>query len=121
MSNLRITHIGGPTALVEVDGWARRQPRRRRPCAERGLAGVVRMRPRTLDEVVGQDGLGTDLLPSAGVDVTTMSGAKRLGGIARGLEPWATTRLEAPGRPSVEVTATPCRHGPPLTALSPAM
>ncbi|HEY0386802.1 MAG TPA: MBL fold metallo-hydrolase, partial [Gaiellales bacterium] len=25
------------------------------------------------------------------------------------------TRLEAPGRPAIEVTATPCRHGPPLS------
>ncbi len=27
--------------------------------------------------------------------------------------PWQKTRLEAPGRAAVEVTATPCRHGPP--------
>ena len=47
--------------------------------------------------------------------VTTAPGAKRLGGGARGLAPWATTRLEAPGRPPIEVTATPCRHGPPLS------
>jgi len=44
--------------------------------------------------------------------VTTVSGARRLGGAARGLEPWQSTRLEAPGRPAIEVTATPCRHGP---------
>jgi L-ascorbate metabolism protein UlaG (beta-lactamase superfamily) len=44
--------------------------------------------------------------------VTTVPGARRLGGAARGLAPWATTRLEAPGRPAIEVTATPCRHGP---------
>ena len=25
------------------------------------------------------------------------------------------TRLEAPDRPAIEVTATPCRHGPPLS------
>ena len=44
--------------------------------------------------------------------MTTVSGARRLGGSARGLEPWQSTRLEAPGRPAIEVTATPCRHGP---------
>ena len=33
----------------------------------------------------------------------------------RGLEPWETTRLEAAGRPAIEITATPCRHGPPLS------
>ena len=58
---------------------------------------------------------GRALLPAAGTVVTTVSGARRLGGNARGLEPWATTRLEAPGKPTIEVTATPCRHGPPVS------
>ena len=61
------------------------------------------------------DPAGRALLPAAGAVVTTASGARRLGGIARGLEPWETTRLEAPGRPPIDVTATPCRHGPPLS------
>ena len=61
------------------------------------------------------DATGRELLPSADVVVTTVSGAKRLGNDARGLEPWATTQLEAAGRPSIEVMATPCRHGPPLS------
>jgi L-ascorbate metabolism protein UlaG (beta-lactamase superfamily) len=47
--------------------------------------------------------------------VTTAAGARRLGGNVRGLEPWATTRLEARDRPSIKVTATACRHGPPLS------
>ena len=47
--------------------------------------------------------------------MTTASGAKRLGGGARGLAAWQTTRLEAPERPAIEITATPCRHGPPLS------
>jgi L-ascorbate metabolism protein UlaG (beta-lactamase superfamily) len=61
------------------------------------------------------DRAGRVFLPSAGVVVTTASGARRLGGEARGLEPWATTRLTAPGRSTIEITATPCRHGPPLS------
>ena len=44
-----------------------------------------------------------------------MPGAKRLGGNARGLAAWGSTTLEAPGRTPIEVTATPCRHGPPLS------
>jgi L-ascorbate metabolism protein UlaG (beta-lactamase superfamily) len=44
--------------------------------------------------------------------ITTVSGAGRLRGSARGLEPWETTTLEAPGRPAIEIMATPCRHGP---------
>ena len=61
------------------------------------------------------DPAGRALLPSAGVVVTTVPGAGRLGGAARGLAPWETTTLEAPGRPTIEITATPCRHGPPLS------
>jgi L-ascorbate metabolism protein UlaG (beta-lactamase superfamily) len=61
------------------------------------------------------DDAGRALLPSAPVVVTTTSGATRLGGTARGLRPWQTTVLEAPGRPGLEVTATPARHGPPLS------
>jgi L-ascorbate metabolism protein UlaG (beta-lactamase superfamily) len=47
--------------------------------------------------------------------ITTVLGEKRLGGTARGLEPWGTTLLDAPTRPAIEITATPCRHGPPLS------
>jgi L-ascorbate metabolism protein UlaG (beta-lactamase superfamily) len=48
--------------------------------------------------------------------ITTESGARRLGSAnARGLAPWATTRLEAPEKVPIEITATPCRHGPPLS------
>jgi L-ascorbate metabolism protein UlaG (beta-lactamase superfamily) len=61
------------------------------------------------------DAAGRAFLPSAGGVITTVTGAQRLGGSARGLEPWASTRLDAPGRPLIEITATPCRHGPPLS------
>jgi L-ascorbate metabolism protein UlaG (beta-lactamase superfamily) len=61
------------------------------------------------------DTAGRALLPAAGVVLTTVAGARRLGGNARGLAPWATTQLEAPGRAPIQVTATPCRHGPPLS------
>jgi L-ascorbate metabolism protein UlaG (beta-lactamase superfamily) len=63
------------------------------------------------------DPAGRALLPGAGAVITTIAGAKRLGGDARGLAPWATTRLEHQGRPAIEITATPCRHGPPLGHL----
>ena len=61
------------------------------------------------------DNAGRALLASASEVVTTVPGARRLGGHARGLESWETTRLESPGKPAIEVTATPCRHGPPLS------
>lgn len=63
------------------------------------------------------DDAGRTLLPLARSVITTHTGASRLGGNARDLAPWATTQLDSPGRPSIAITATPCRHGPPGTHL----
>ena len=43
------------------------------------------------------------------------SGAARLGGGARGLRAVGDDPAGGPGRPTIEMTATPCRHGPPLS------
>lgn len=132
MTGARITHIGGPTVLIEAAGWRLltdptfdapgRTYRFGWGTSSRKLAGPA-LAPAelgALDAVLlshdhhddNLDDAGRALLPSAGTVVTTVSGAKRLGGGARGLEDWATTRLEAPGRTPIEITATPCRHGP---------
>src|SRR4029079_12857100 len=58
------------------------------------------------------DDAGRELLPAAGVVLTTAAGAARLGPNARGLRAWGATCLQAPGKPTITVTATPCRHGP---------
>jgi L-ascorbate metabolism protein UlaG (beta-lactamase superfamily) len=132
---LRITHIGGPTTLIEIGGWRFLTdptfdgPGRRYSfgwgTSSRKLAGpaIAAAELGPIDAVLlthdhhddNLDDAGRALLPSAGAIVTTVSGAKRLGGSTRGLEPWGTTTFEAPGRPSVEIVATPCRHGPPLS------
>ncbi|HWM08236.1 MAG TPA: MBL fold metallo-hydrolase [Solirubrobacteraceae bacterium] len=132
---MRITHIGGPTALIEIGGWRLLTdptfdaPGRRYAfgwgTSSRKLAGPE-LEPADvlpLDAVLlshdhhddNLDDAGRALLPSADAVVTTTSGARRLGGAARGLDAWAKTTLEAPGRPALEVAATPCRHGPPLS------
>jgi L-ascorbate metabolism protein UlaG (beta-lactamase superfamily) len=133
VSDLRITHIGGPTVLLEVGGWRLLTDPTFDPPGKRyffGWGTVSRKLagPAVPAEQIGKldavlvshdqhddnlDPAGRELLPTAGAVVTTEAGAKRLGGSARGLSPWATTRLEAPGRPAIEITATPCRHGPP--------
>ena len=135
MTDLRVTHIGGPTTLIEVDGWRLLtdptfdDPGRKYHfgwgTASRKVTGpaIAAADLGPIDAVLvthdhhadNLDEAGRALLPSAGVVVTTVAGASRLGGGARGLAPWATTRLESPGRPSIDVTATPCRHGPPLS------
>jgi hypothetical protein len=60
------------------------------------------------------DSGGRVLLPAArAVLTTTTTGAGRLGGNARGLQPWATTPLEAPGRPTIQMLVLPgctCRR-----------
>lgn len=135
VTHVRITHIGGPTTLIEVDGWRLLTdptfdpPGRRYSfgwgSSSRKVAGpaVAASDVAPVDVILlshdhhgdNLDTEGRALLPSAGVVATTVSGAERVGGTARGLAPWATTRLEAPARPTIDVTATPCRHGPPLS------
>jgi L-ascorbate metabolism protein UlaG (beta-lactamase superfamily) len=135
MKDVRITHIGGPTVLIEAGGWRLLtdptfDPPGRRYYFGWGTGSRKLAGPATAASELGPidavllshdhhadnlDPAGRALLPSAGVVVTTVSGAKRLGGDARGLEPWATTQLEAPGRATIEITATPCRHGPTLS------
>lgn len=135
MSDVRITHIGGPTALIEVGGWTLlTDPTFDAPgkryffgwgTTSRKLAGPAIQADQLphVDAVLlthehhgdNLDPAGRAFLPNADVIVTTVSGAKTLGGSARGLEDWQTTTLEAPGRVPIEITATPCRHGPPLS------
>ena len=132
MTDVRLTHVGGPTVLIEVGGWRLLTdptfdaPGRRYDfgwgASSRKLDGpaIAASDIGPIDAVLlshehhgdNLDPAGRALLPSAGAVITTVSGARRLGGTARGLEPWQTTLLEAPDRPAIEVTATPCRHGP---------
>jgi L-ascorbate metabolism protein UlaG (beta-lactamase superfamily) len=135
MTEVRLTHIGGPTVLLEVEGWRLLTdptfdpPGRRYSFGwgsnSRKLTGPA-VAPADLGRIDAVllshdhhgdnlDIAGRALLPAAGVVVTTTPGARRLGGNARGLAPWAAIRLHAPKRPTIQVTATPCRHGPPLS------
>jgi L-ascorbate metabolism protein UlaG (beta-lactamase superfamily) len=132
--DLRLTHIGGPTVLIEAGGWRLLtdptfDPPGRRyrfgwGTASRKLVGPA-LDPGDLGRIDvvllshdqhddNLDDAGRALLADAETIVTTEAGARRLGGATRGLRAWSPTLLEAPGRPAIEVVATPCRHGPPL-------
>jgi L-ascorbate metabolism protein UlaG (beta-lactamase superfamily) len=132
---VRLTHIGGPTALIELDGWTILTDPTFDPAgghyefgwgtASDKVAGpaIAAGELPPIDVVLlshdhhedNLDAAGRALLPKAGTVITTASGAQRLGGSAHGLVAWQGTRLEGPGTSPVEVIATPCRHGPPLS------
>ncbi len=133
MPDVKITYIGGPTALIQIGPWRLLTDPTFDPPGQRYFFGWGTASKKLQGPAVGFDELGTidavlishdhhgdnldptgrRLLPRMGTIVTTEPGAKRLGGRARGLAPWATTTLEADGRPPLKITATPCRHGPP--------
>lgn len=135
----RLTHVGGPTVLIELGGWRLLTDPTFDPAGGKyrfgwgtgseKLAGPA-LTPAelgTIDAVLishdhhedNLDAAGRALLPSAGTVITTAAGAKRLHGelgeAVRGLEPWQATTLRVEGKTPLEITATPCRHGPPLS------
>jgi L-ascorbate metabolism protein UlaG (beta-lactamase superfamily) len=132
---LRLTHVGGPTLLVEVGGWRILTDPTFDAPGDRyafgwGTGSTKLVGPALMAEDLGRvdaillthdhhadnlDGAGRALLEDVPIVVTTRAGAARLDGSARGLAPWGSTRLEAPGRLPIDVVATPCRHGPPLS------
>jgi L-ascorbate metabolism protein UlaG (beta-lactamase superfamily) len=126
---LSITLIGGPTALIEIDGFRLlTDPTFDGPGAYQlphvtleKLTGPA-MGPDKIGEVDAVllshdqhsdnlDHSGKDFLGRAKRVLTTEAGAKRLGNHAEGLAPWSTTELRKNGQ-SLTVTATPARHGP---------
>lgn len=133
MDRIRLTHIGGPTTLIEVGPWRLLTdptfdpPGRTYPfvwaASSRKTSGpAVPMKDLPpIDAVLlshdqhadNLDDSGRSLLPQAGRVLTTRTGARRLRGNATGLAPFERVVLAAPGRPEIEVTATPCRHGAP--------
>ncbi|MFE6484833.1 MBL fold metallo-hydrolase [Streptomyces sp. NPDC057757] len=131
----RITHLGGPTTLIEVGGWRLLTDPTFDPPGDRYAFGLGTSSHKTAGPAVAADRLppidavllshdhhgdnldtaGRALLPHADTVLTTRAGARRLGGNAKALAPWTTYRLRSPSRPTIEITATPARHGPPLS------
>lgn len=133
MTEVAITRIGGPTALIEFEGWRLLTDPTFDPPGERwhfGWGAVSRKLagPAVAASAIGPidavllshdhhgdnlDRAGRTLLARVDTVVTTASGAKRLEAGTIGLKPWEKTTLSASGRPSITITATPARHGPP--------
>jgi L-ascorbate metabolism protein UlaG (beta-lactamase superfamily) len=131
MNAVTITHIGGPTALIEMGGFRlltdptfdppgdyplphvtlKKTSGPSRSAAEVGHADAV-----LLSHDQHADNLDTSgrafLTASATRVLTTRAGAGRLGKNAEGMAPWDTVTLTHPAGGSLTVTATPARHGP---------
>ena len=135
MTQIQITHIGGPTVLIAIDewriltdptfdpaggdyhfGWGTGSRKTSGPAIDAAdlppIDAVLLSHDQHEDNL---DAAGRALLSDAGVVFTTRVGARRLGAGAVGLVPWTTTSLATTGRPTIEITATPGRHGPPVS------
>jgi L-ascorbate metabolism protein UlaG (beta-lactamase superfamily) len=135
MNELKLTHIGGPTVLIETGGRRILTDPTFDPAGGHYKFGLGTSSDKTADPAIAADEIGPldavllshdqhgdnldvagrKLLETVPKVITTVAGAKRLGARAEGLAPWATTKLEGPGKESIAIQATPCRHGPPLS------
>lgn len=125
-----ITLIGGPTALIEIDGFRLlTDPTFDAPGAyqlphvklEKTIGPAVRpdaIGP--IDAVLLSHDQHSDNLDNSGREylfkvkrvLTTQAGAKRLGGHVEGLAPWSAAHLRDGDGNALTITATPARHGP---------
>ena len=127
--SLSITLIGGPTALIEIDGFRLLTDPTFDAPGSYQLPHVKLEKlegPAMTAEAVGEidavllshdqhsdnlDHSGKAFLARAKRVLTTEAGAKRLGGHAEGFAPWGVTELTKGGN-KLTITATPARHGP---------
>ncbi|GAB2475008.1 MBL fold metallo-hydrolase [Xylanimonas ulmi] len=130
---LRVTHVGGPTVLIEAAGWRiltdpTFDPPGRAYGFGLGASSTKTAGPALTPEQIGPidvvllshdqhadnlDDRGRALLPSAGTVVTTVPGARRLRAAnVRGLRPGQSTVVSDQGRSALTIRATPARHGP---------
>jgi L-ascorbate metabolism protein UlaG (beta-lactamase superfamily) len=127
--SLSITLIGGPTALIEIDGFRLLTDPTFDGPGDYQLPHVKLEKltgPAMSARDVGQidavllshdqhsdnlDHSGRDFLAEAKRVLTTEAGAQRLGGKTEGFAPWTSTELKKGGQ-SLTVTASPARHGP---------
>lgn len=130
--NLRITPVGGPTAVLETSGLRLLTDPTFDPAGCEYVSGPDTLRKTSgpalspeatepIDAVLlshdqhfdNLDHAGRATLTRVGKVFTTPSGSERLGDRAIGLKPWQSSTLVAPDERILRVTATPARHGPP--------
>ncbi|HZC04954.1 MAG TPA: MBL fold metallo-hydrolase [Ktedonobacterales bacterium] len=134
-ARMRVTHIGGPTALIEIGTLRLLTDPTFEPGGYSYSAGGQEIR-KTADPAITAAALGSvdvvllshdqhgDNLDPAGraylaearQTLTTPEGARRLGGNTRGVATWETVEVAGADGLAVRITATPARHGPEQVA-----
>jgi L-ascorbate metabolism protein UlaG (beta-lactamase superfamily) len=129
--NLRVTYVGGPTALFEIEGLRLLTDPTFDPAGTEYMLGSYTLHKlrgpavdlasmRDIDAVLlshahhldNLDHAGRSLLAAARHVLTTAFAAERLGGNAIGLGTWESVDLPIDGGRMLRVTGTPARHGP---------
>jgi L-ascorbate metabolism protein UlaG (beta-lactamase superfamily) len=131
VSQLQLTYVGGPTALLDFGGMRLLTDPTFDPGGSEYRTPIYVLR-KTQGPAVDQSALGTvDVVllshehhfdnldhegrrfaQSAPSVLTTPAGAARLGERAAGLEPWQRREVQAADGRVLRITATPARHGP---------
>jgi L-ascorbate metabolism protein UlaG (beta-lactamase superfamily) len=126
-----ITYVGGPTAVLSIDGMRFITDPTFDPAGGDYASGLVSLHktrgPALLPAQLGPidvalvshdqhpdnlDHSGRALLTQVRHVLTTRAGAARLGNGSIGLQPWESWSVETPCGSSLSVTAVPARHGP---------
>jgi len=143
--NVLATYIGGPTAIIEIDGIRFLTDPTFDPAGSVYETPVYTLRKSTgpalsVDEAGNIDAVllshdhhfdnldraGRAMLPRAGRVFVPPVGAERLGSNATGLSPWETVTVSGAAGQRLSLTGTPARHGPvdgdrgPVTGFSSA-
>jgi len=130
-NEIKLTYIGGPTALIEVAGLRILTDPAFDPkgtdyptniytlhklsnpsikASELGEIDIVLLsHDHHFDNL---DNSGRELLAKAKTVITTVAGAERLGNKAIGLANWETVEIPTEDDRLLSITGTPCRHGP---------
>jgi L-ascorbate metabolism protein UlaG (beta-lactamase superfamily) len=128
---MKLTYVGGPTALLEIGGLriltdptfdpAGGEYRAPSYSLHKTQGPAVRLEALGRINVVllshdhhfdNLDTSGRELLARVDTVLTTRAAAERLGTPAKGLSPWESHDLALPDGSVLRVTAAPARHGP---------
>ena len=127
--SINVKYIGGPTAILEIDGLRFMTDPTLDPSSTIYHLGSLTVEktkgPVTLDigniDIVllshdqhydNFDYAGRLLTKNIAKTFTTVAGAERLKGTSIGLHPWQSDKVVTPGGREITITATPARHGP---------